>query len=188
MLKRWLIVAGGLAVLSACAGKTVALQGANGDAPVGLTLTAEAFAPGQAIPIKYTCHGQDISPPLAWSGAPAGTQSLALVMDDPDAPMGTWVHWVVYNIPADAAGVSEGASQAKAVAFNLPAGAQQGMTSFRRAEYGGPCPPSGVHRYVFHLYALDTILAQQGMDKAALLEAMQGHVLAQGELTGVFGK
>ncbi len=188
MLIRWLIIVAGLAVLSACAGKPVALQGPNGDAPTGLTLTAEAFSPGQAIPVKYTCQGQDISPALAWSSAPDGTQSLALVMDDPDAPMGTWVHWVVYNIPAEAAGLAEAASQAKGAAFNLPAGAQQGMTSFRRASYGGPCPPSGVHRYVFHLYALDTIFAQEGMDKAALLEAMQGHVLAQGELIGVFGK
>jgi Raf kinase inhibitor-like YbhB/YbcL family protein len=160
----------------------------NPTAGQALSLTSPAFAAGASIPKKYTCQGEDLSPQLEWSGVPAGTQSLALIVDDPDAPGGTWVHWVVYNLPADASGLAEGASQANAKGYNLPAGGVQGGTSFNRADYGGPCPPSGEHRYFFKLYALDIPLPDQGLNKEALLEAMDGHILAQAELVGLYQK
>jgi len=153
-----------------------------------LSITSSAFEPGASIPAKYTCQGGDLSPALAWSGAPQGTQSFALIVDDPDAPMGTWVHWVVYNLPADAGGLNEGASYANAKAYDLPQGAVQGRTSFGREDYGGPCPPSGEHRYFFKLYALDGKIEQAGLDKEALLKAMEGHILSQGELVGLYKK
>jgi Raf kinase inhibitor-like YbhB/YbcL family protein len=175
--------------LTACAAKPEQPPAApSGVTPSALTLTSPAFAAGQPIPAKYTCQGDDSSPALEWSAPPAGTQSLALIMDDPDAPLGTWVHWLVYNLPPGAAGLSETASTAKATAFTLPAGALQGRSSFKRSDYGGPCPPSGSHRYVFHLYALDTAITQPDLDKDALLAAMQGHVLAAGELMGTYQK
>ena len=107
-------------------------------------------------------------------------------MDDPDAPIRIWVHWVVYNLPPESRGLPDGASRPKGKTFNLPDGAVQGKSSFNRTDYGGPCPPAGQHRYFFHLYALDTVLGSDTMDKAALIKAMQGHILAQGELMGVF--
>jgi Raf kinase inhibitor-like YbhB/YbcL family protein len=143
-----------------------------------LTITSPAFAEGKAIPARYTCEGPDISPALAFGAVPAGARSLALIVDDPDAPMGTWVHWVVWNIPPDTREIGEG---------SLPAGALQGMNDFRRNSYGGPCPPSGTHRYYFKLYALDTTLnLGTSTTKGALEKAMQGHVLAQGRLMGTY--
>lgn len=153
-----------------------------------MSLTSPAFQPSAAIPALYTCSGEDISPALQWDAPPEGTRSLALIMDDPDAPLGTWVHWVVYNLPAEATGLAEGASRANGASFDLPAGAQQGKTSFGRADYGGPCPPSGQHRYYFKLYALDITLEGDQLSKDDLLKAMEGHVLATGELVGVFQK
>jgi len=147
------------------------------------TLSSPAFAQGAAIPQQFTCQGDNISPELAWSEPPAGTRSLALLVEDPDAPLGTWVHWVVYNLPADARGLPENVS-----AGDLPSGAIQGKTSFGRPGYGGPCPPSGQHHYYFRLYALDTPLDSPDLDKAALLKAMQGHSLAQAEWMGVYQK
>jgi hypothetical protein len=149
-----------------------------------LSITSTAFAHGQPIPPAYTCDGKGISPPLAWSGAPAGTESLALIMDDPDAPAGTFVHWVIYNIPSSAAGLPEAVSRDA----RLADGSLQGPGSAGRAGYTGPCPPSGTHRYFFKLYALDTVLNISGAGKDQLLEAMQGHVLAQGELMGTFSR
>lgn len=172
--------------LSGCGGKSAQPAAAPDATPAPLTLTSPAFAQGAAIPAQYTCDGNDSSPALEWSAPPAGTKSLALVMDDPDAPMGTWVHWVVYNLPADATGLAEGASKGEATAFNLPAGTIQGVTSFKRSDYGGPCPPSGTHHYEFRLYALDLPLEQTGLNKAGLLDAMKGHVLAAGELMGTY--
>lgn len=143
-----------------------------------LTITSPAFAEGKAIPARYTCEGRDINPPLAFGAVPVGTRSLALIVDDPDAPAGTWVHWVVWNIPADTREIEEG---------GLPAGGLQGMNDFRRNSYGGPCPPSGTHRYYFKLYALDmTLNLATSTTKAALEKAMQGHVLAQGRLMGTY--
>lgn len=150
-----------------------------------LQITSPAFADGTAIPARYTCTGDDLSPALAWSGAPPGTVSFALIMDDPDAPGQTWVHWVVYNLPAEAVGLPEGITANTA----LPGGALQGRNSWRRNDYGGPCPPSGTHRYYFKLYALDTTLPLgPGATKAEVLAALEGHVLVEAQLMGTYRK
>ncbi len=156
---------------------------------MALILTSTAFADHGEIPKQYTCEGADISPPLKWSGAPPGTRSFALIVDDPDAPdprapKMTWVHWVIENIPADAQALPEGAA-----ARGLPTGAVQGLNDWKRTGYGGPCPPIGRHRYFHKLYALDTVLT--GLDrptKAELLNAMQGHVIAETQLVGTYQK
>jgi Raf kinase inhibitor-like YbhB/YbcL family protein len=148
-------------------------------------LTSSAFAAGGSIPSRYTCDGEDISPPLAWTDPPQGTQSFALICDDPDAPVGTWVHWVLYNLPAETQTLP-GAVPPDA---DLPGGGQHGENSWRRLGYGGPCPPSGTHRYFFKLYALDTVLdLAAGAGKKQLLRAMEGHILAQAELMGVYAR
>ncbi len=174
------------AVLAACA----AAQPTPGEnaATSGISLTSPAFSQAASIPQKYTCQGDDSSPELQWSAPPAGAQSLALLVEDPDAPGGTWVHWLVYNLPAQAGSLPEGASKANTPPNGLPDGAVQGKTSFGRADYGGPCPPSGEHHYYFRLYALDTTLDDQNLDKTAFLKAIEGHVLAQGELMGLYKK
>ena len=144
-----------------------------------LKLTSTAFEEGGMIPSQYTCDGQNVSPPLAWSGVPEGTKTLALIADDPDAPRGTWVHWVVYNIPASEKGLAENAPARE----NLDSGARQGTNDFKKTGYGGPCPPSGTHRYFFKLYALDAELnLPPGATKDQLLKVMEGHTLAQGQL------
>ncbi len=155
-----------------------------GEAPAGLVLASPAFAPGAPIPRKYTCDGDDVSPPLSWTNAPTATQAFALVVADPDAPGGTWIHWVIFDIP----GTATGLSRAIPPAARLPDGSVQGVNSWGQVGYGGPCPPEGGrHRYLFRLYALDTRL-ERGADIAAagLMEAMEGHVLAQAELMGVY--
>ena len=157
------------------------------EATMSLSLSSSAFAANAAIPARHTCEGGDVSPPLQWSGLPAGVKSLALIVDDPDAPdpaapRVTWVHWVLYNLPATTNGLPEGVSTAQ-----LPAGTQEGINSWNRTGYGGPCPPTGRHRYFHKLYALDTVLSDLGKpDKAQLLKAMEGHVLAQAELVGTY--
>jgi hypothetical protein len=139
------------------------------------------------MPPVHTCDGEDISPPLSWSGVPAGAKSLALIVDDPDAPdpaapQRTWVHWVLYNLPPDSNGLPQGIS-----ARNYPAGTLEGCNDWKRAGYGGPCPPIGRHRYFFKLYALDTVLADQGKpSKAKLEQAMHGHIVEQAELIGKY--
>jgi Raf kinase inhibitor-like YbhB/YbcL family protein len=144
-------------------------------------LTSPAYASGQPIPAQYTCDGQDISPPLQWHDAPKDTQSFALIMDDPDAPAGDWVHWLLYNLPADLRELLENAA--------LPQGSQTGKNSWGRFEYGGPCPPRGTHRYFFKLYALNTTLDQAaGNSKAHLLKAIAWHTLAQAELMGTYSR
>lgn len=151
-----------------------------------LTLTSTAFTEGRAIPRRYTCEGQDEAPPLAWTGAPAGTKSFALIVDDPDAPdpkapKRTWVHWVLYDMPATAAGLPEGGA--------LPTGTRQGRNDWGRTGYGGPCPPVGRHRYFHKLYALDTLLGDLGQPARADVEtAMNGHVLAESRLIGTYEK
>lgn len=152
---------------------------------MALELTSNAFAEGKSIPSEYTCDGSDISPPLAWSGAPQGTKTFALIADDPDAPMGTWVHWVSWNIPAGASSLKEATDkQAK-----LSDGTEQGMSDFKRPGYGGPCPPSGTHRYFFKLYALDTALNLPATaNKGQLESAMKGHILAQAQLMGTYSR
>ncbi|HLY95824.1 MAG TPA: YbhB/YbcL family Raf kinase inhibitor-like protein [Sideroxyarcus sp.] len=154
---------------------------------MSMTISSPSFMPDHLIPERHTCDGPDISPPLAWSGVPAGAKSLALIVDDPDAPdpaapRTTWVHWILYNIPPDAGGLAEGVA-AKA----LPPGTLQGTNDWHRVGYGGPCPPVGKHRYFFKLYALDVALPDlKKPGKAALEKAMQGHVLAQAELIGLY--
>ena len=146
-------------------------------------LTCPAFTDGAAIPAVYTCEGRDVSPPLAWTEPPSGTKSCVLISDDPDAPGKTWVHWVVYNLPATARGLPE----AYPPDGERPDGTSQGMTDFGRPGYGGPCPPSGTHHYEFRLYALDTVLdLHAGATKSQVETAMQGHVLAQARLVGTY--
>ncbi len=148
-----------------------------------ITVRSSAFQEGGMIPAKYTCDGDDISPPLEWTGIPQGTKGLALVSDDPDAPVGTWVHWVMWNIPPTVNGLAEDVAPDP----QLPDGSRQGISDFRRPGYGGPCPPSGVHRYYFKIYALDTMLdLPSNTRKADLLKAMKGHVLAEGQLMGKY--
>jgi Raf kinase inhibitor-like YbhB/YbcL family protein len=156
---------------------------------MSLTITSTAFAGNGAIPALYTCEGKDLSPPVAWSGVPAGAKSLALIVDDPDAPdpaapKMTWVHWVLYGIPPAATGLAEAVKPAA-----LPSGTREGSNDFGRTAYGGPCPPIGRHRYFFKLYALDTTLADlKQPTKATLEKAMQGHILAQATLVGTYQK
>ncbi len=156
---------------------------------VSLTLTSTAFTAGGSIPARQTCEGQDASPPLQWSGVPDGARSLVLIVDDPDAPdpaapQRTWVHWVLYNLPASAKGLEEAVA-----ASQLPPGTREGLNDWKRTGYGGPCPPIGRHRYFHKLYALDTELPDLGKpDKAKLLDAMKGHIVAQAELVGTYQK
>jgi Raf kinase inhibitor-like YbhB/YbcL family protein len=147
-----------------------------------IELTSAAFEDGGTIPLKYTCDGTDVSPPLEWSGVPEGTKSLALICDDPDAPMGTWVHWVIYGLRAGATSLPEGVPADKVVGD----GGSQGKNDFKTIGYGGPCPPGGKpHRYFFKLYALDVELdLEPGVRKKDLEKAMKEHVLAQGQLVG----
>jgi Raf kinase inhibitor-like YbhB/YbcL family protein len=150
-----------------------------------MQLTSTAFQEGATIPKPYTGDGKDVSPPLQWSGAPTGTKSFALIGDDPDAPRGTWVHWVLFNVPADVQGLSEGASKE-----GLPTGTRQGKNDFGNLGYGGPAPPRGKpHRYFFKLYALDTLLdLQEGATKQQVEQAMKNHILAQGQLMGQYAR
>jgi Raf kinase inhibitor-like YbhB/YbcL family protein len=143
-------------------------------------LTSPAFTDNGSIPARFTCQGDDVNPRLDIEGVPAGAKSLVLIMDDPDAPAGTWDHWIVFNVAPDTASIAED---------SVPAGAVQGRNGWGNSEYGGPCPPSGTHRYVFKLYALDTTLGLgNGAAKAEVGSAMQGHVLAQTKLTGLYRK
>ncbi|MBW2370345.1 MAG: YbhB/YbcL family Raf kinase inhibitor-like protein [Deltaproteobacteria bacterium] len=153
------------------------------------TLRSNAFANGDAIPIKYTCDGDDLSPQLKWEGVPEHAQSLVLIVDDPDAPdpkapKMTWVHWILYNIPPDATGLPEGV-----IAEGLPSRTEEGLNDWKRVGYGGPCPPIGRHRYFHRLYALDTVL--KGMRKPTRSQveaAMRGHIIAEAELVGTYEK
>ena len=144
-----------------------------------MQLTSPAFTENGMIPAKYTCDGQDISPALAWAGLPAGTKSLALICDDPDAPVGTWVHWVLFNIAPTSVQLEENVKAEK----EAKNGMRQGSNGWSKIGYGGPCPPSGTHRYYFKLYALDSTLdLKPGATKAELLQAMKGHILAEAQL------
>jgi Raf kinase inhibitor-like YbhB/YbcL family protein len=154
---------------------------------MAFTLTSTAFRDGAAIPVKHTCDGGDVSPPLAWSGAPAGTRSFALIADDPDAPAGSWVHWVVYNVPAAVSELPENVAKVEALDLG---GARQGRNDFRRPGYGGPCPPPGpAHRYFFTLYALDApLMLKAGAQRKDLETAMEGHVLGSAPLLGTYAR
>lgn len=170
-------------IFCCCMGSGAADLQAEGGEKMEIKITSSAFEQGGLIPAKYTCDGDDISPPLQWKAVPEGTKSIALISDDPDAPVGTWVHWVLFNLPADARELSENIPPEKV----LPNGARQGVSDFGRIGYGGPCPPSGTHRYFFKIYALDTeIDLAAGATKGQLLETMEGHILGQGQLIGKY--
>lgn len=148
-----------------------------------IKLESSAFKESEMIPSQYTCDGKNISPPLKWSGVPENTKSIALIVDDPDAPMGVWVHWVIYNISPTINYLDENISYDK----KLKNGAIQGINDFRKNGYGGPCPPSGTHRYYFKIYALDLILEENpNMTKQTLLDKMKNHILAEGQLMGKY--
>ena len=150
---------------------------------MAITITSSVFAEGALIPKKYTCDAEDISPDLKWSGVPKEAKSLALICDDPDAPVGTWVHWVLFNIPAGVTTLAAGVPSDPV----LKNGARHGKNDFRKLGYGGPCPPGGTHRYFFKIYALDTLLTlESGSTKAQLVDAMRGHILADGQLMGKY--
>ena len=153
-------------------------MGKGGMKMVEMQIRSPAFVMNGYIPARYTCDGTDVNPPLEFADVPAGTKSLALIVDDPDAPVGMWVHWVVWNIDPATREIAED---------SVPSGAGQGKNDWKRNNYGGPCPPSGVHRYFFKLYAMDVKLnLGSGATKAELEKAMQGHILANSELIGLF--
>jgi Raf kinase inhibitor-like YbhB/YbcL family protein len=153
-------------------------------ATMSIQVTSAAFATGQPIPQKYTCDGEDVSPPLQWTNAPTDVKSFALITEDPDAPGGIWTHWVLYNLPATATALAESTPKSP----ELADGARQGQNDFRKTGYNGPCPPPGkAHRYFFKIYALDAALnLPPGATRRELLDAMNGHVLAQGQLMGTY--
>jgi Raf kinase inhibitor-like YbhB/YbcL family protein len=150
---------------------------AEGEVTMQMSLTSPAFNDGEAIPVEYSCDGDDLSPDLDWFGIPNGTESLVFIMDDPDAPVGTWIHWVLYNIPADMPGLQKG----------MTGVGVDGVNSWNTTGYGGPCPPGGTHRYFFKMYALDTELdLGPGASKEELLAAIDGHILGEAELMGTY--
>ena len=152
---------------------------------MAIKLTSSAFKDGQPIPRGYTCDGADVSPPLEWSDIPKNAKTIALVADDPDAPSGTFVHWVLYNLPAEGMGLIENTPMTE----TLKGGGMQGTNDFKKIGYGGPCPPSGTHHYLFKLYALDGEVAlKPGATRADLEKAMEGHVLGQAQLMGTYSR
>ena len=167
------------------------LDGCSADSTVtpgggAMQLTSTAFTEGNMIPSRHGCDGDDLSPALAWSGAPAATKAYALIMDDPDAPVGLWVHWVLFNLAPDVAALPEGVPPDPAP----PTGGLHGTNSWRRIGYGGPCPPSGTHRYFFKLYALDAPLTSLSNSATArdVVAAMRGHILAEAQLMGRYAR
>ena len=159
----------------------------KGGGTMSLTISSTAFKDGGAIPKEYTCDGTDLSPPITWEGVPSGTKSFALIMDDPDAPVGTFNHWVLYDLPAETKGLPEGVSKEP----TLSDGAKQGISSFRRAGYGGPCPPRGpAHRYFFTLYALDiqTLGLSAKASKEEVENKIKGHVIGKAVIMGRYGR
>jgi Raf kinase inhibitor-like YbhB/YbcL family protein len=181
---RWIILGAGLLLpLSACTSGPTTQTEPRGET---MKLTSPAFQEGNTIPRKYTADGPDVSPALEWQDVPEGTRSLALICDDPDAPRGTWVHWVLFDLPADTTQLPEGVPAKE----TLESGARQGTNDFGKIGYGGPSPPAGKpHRYFFKLYALDAELGlAAGAKKQQVEKAMQGHILGQGQLMGTYGR
>jgi Raf kinase inhibitor-like YbhB/YbcL family protein len=175
--RRWILP---LSVVAA-----LAWSGAADTQEASLKITSSAFDEGQPIPRKYTCEGEDASPPLTWEGVPEKTNSLALINDDPDAPGRTWVHWVLFNLPPETTALLEKVLPKK----TLDNGARQGINDFRNIGYGGPCPPRGTHRYFFKLYALDILLdLNPGATKADVENAMKGHIRAKAQLMGTYAR
>jgi Raf kinase inhibitor-like YbhB/YbcL family protein len=175
----WLISLGFIVLLAGCKGND-ALPASEGGLDMTIQITSTAFSEGGKIPRIYTCDDQNVSPPLTWTGVPTTTVSLALIMDDPDAPSGTWVHWVLYNLAPDTTNLDQGKTGL----------GTEGKNDFNRLGYGGPCPPRGsTHRYYIKLFALDTRLdLKSGATKAQVESAMRGHILAQGQLMGRYGR
>lgn len=184
MLKNTIVVVMAIVVLFyGCKKKGEAEFPAEGGKKMDIKITSPVFEDGGLIPAKYTCDGQDISPPLQWEQVPQGTKSIALICDDPDAPIGTFVHWVLFNLPTETKELSENIPADR----TLPNGARQGTNDFGKIGYGGPCPPSGTHRYFFKIYALDAKLdLAAGASKQELLKAMEGHILGQGQIIGKY--
>jgi Raf kinase inhibitor-like YbhB/YbcL family protein len=168
-----------IAFLAGCKSQDANLS-QEGEVEISIQITSSAFTEGKAIPRIYTCDDKNVSPPLEWTGVPSETVSLALIMDDPDAPMGTWVHWVLYNLPTNLNGLEQGKS----------GGGMEGKNDFNRLGYGGPCPPKGSnHRYYIKIYALDTMLdLKSGGTMAQVESAIRDHILAQGQLMGRYGR
>ena len=175
----WIICLGFIALLVGCKGNDAA-PAVEGGLDMTIQITSTAFSEGGNIPRIYTCDDQNVSPPLSWTGVPTTTVSLALIMDDPDAPSGTWVHWVLYNLPNDTTNLDQGKTGL----------GTDGKNDFNRLGYGGPCPPRGsTHRYYIKLYALDARLdLKSGTTKAQVESVMRGHILAQGQLMGRYGR
>jgi Raf kinase inhibitor-like YbhB/YbcL family protein len=172
-------------LFTACLAKDKPGAPPKGDKTMALTITSPVFAEGGMIPKKFTCDDADVSPALEIKGVPASAKSLALIADDPDAPVGIWVHWVLYNLPPDTKKLDE----AMPKDTTLKNGARQGVTDFGSPGYGGPCPPGGTHRYYFKVYALDTMLTVTGKaTKKDLEAAMKGHILAEGQLMGKYAR
>jgi Raf kinase inhibitor-like YbhB/YbcL family protein len=168
-----------------CAALSGSAAPLKGGSPMTLSVSSPAFESMRAIPSQYTCDGSDISPPLCWKGVPPAAKSIVLFCDDPDAPRGTWVHWVCYDIPPTVDTLRENVPKTD----TLPAGGNQGLSDFGRIGYGGPCPPGGTHRYFFKVYALDAMLnLRPGRTKKEVEQAMQGHVLALGECVGTYSR
>jgi len=172
-----------LCIFTLCSGK---LFSQSKGRAMALRITSPDFSEGEVIPKRFTCDAQDVSPKLEWKESPPNTQSIALIMDDPDAPGGTWTHWVLYDLPASTRELPEGAAKQE----QLASGARQGRNDFRKIGYNGPCPPPGKpHRYFFKLYVLDTKLnLKSGATKAELERAMNSHILAQAQLIGIYGR
>jgi hypothetical protein len=164
----------------------IPLTHAQGAHPMAFAISSSSFADGKDIPKKFTCDGADVSPELSWMQPPKGTRSFALIADDPDAPVGTWTHWVIFDLPVETASLAEGVAKID----QLPGGGRQGRNDFRKIGYGGPCPPPGSpHRYFFKLYALDQPLGlQSGASKQDVERAMQGHILGQAQWMGKYGR
>ncbi len=173
-----------LTALLGCVGSAGGADNPQPPKAMNLSITSPAFAEGQPIPPQYTCQGGDISPLLQWTNVPANTKSFALICDDPDAPMGTWMHWVLYDLPPTTVRLPEDVPRTPTIAGN----AKQGINDFQRPGYGGPCPPPGKpHRYYFKLYALDRMLdLKPGSTKKEIEAAMKGHILAEGRLMGTY--
>ncbi|MDY6844068.1 MAG: YbhB/YbcL family Raf kinase inhibitor-like protein [Thermodesulfobacteriota bacterium] len=174
-----------LIFLCSCQGSDEPLSEITGEEIANIEIKSSAFKEGDMIPMKYTCDGEDVSPPLSWSSVPKGTKSLVLICDDPDAPLKTWVHWVLFNLPPNVSMLPENLPPQKI----LENGGKHGTSSFKKIGYGGPCPPFGTHRYFFKLYALDIhIDLDAGAKKKQLIKAMAGHVIARGQLMGNYKK
>jgi len=174
-----------IVLLFSCQKQKQSKAEAVGGNEMKIKIASTTFGEGEMIPKKYTCDGEDISPPLAFNDVPESAKTLALVCDDPDAPMGTWVHWVVFNLPGEIRGITEATKSDDIEKL----GGKQGINSFRKNDYGGPCPPSGTHRYYFKVYALDTKLELSSTaTKEELLKAMKGHILREGQLMGRYSR